>query len=287
MADSPGMSADPGQDTLETLGTRAMAGDSGALSVLVEALHAPVFRLALRMLVHVADAEDATQEILVKVVTHLGEFGGRSALMTWVHTLAARHLLRFRSSRSERNLLAPNALAALLDAGMRLAGPDSVQEPEAGLWEQEVRLTCTHGMLSVLSREERLAVVLADILGLDSMTAAEIAGTTPEAFRQRLARARGALKPILEERCGLVSPKNPCRCRGQVRAKRAVGGLGPAPTLQPLAPGETEEAARVRRAAREMRGAYRAARAFHVDPPLSPPAGVLERLRAALPTLLG
>jgi len=274
-------------ESLESLADRASAGDRDALRRVVEALQAPVFRLSLRMLMHPADAEDATQEILVKVVTHLAEFRGQSALTTWVHTLAARHLLRFRAGRAERVPMEPEALAATLDAGMKLGSSLSIQEPESQVWTQEVRLTCTHGMLAVLSREERLAVVLVDILGLESRVAAEVSETSAEAFRQRLSRARGRMKPILEDRCGLVDPSNPCRCPTQVKAKRAVGRLGAAPTLQPLSPSEDEETARVRQAAREMGLAYQAARAFHVDPPLAPPATLFERLRSALPTLLG
>lgn len=254
---------------------------------MVEAVQGPVFRLALRILMDPSDAEDATQEILVTVVTHLGEFEGRSALLTWVHTVASRHLLRFRSGRAERVPLDPESLAATLDAGMQVAAAGTIQEPESGAWTQEVRLTCTHGMLAVLSREERLAIVLVDILGLESAVGAEISEVSPEAFRQRLSRARGRLRPILEKRCGLVAPGNPCRCPAQVKAKRAVGRLGPAPTLQQLAPAEDEASARARRAAREVGLAYEAARAFHVDPPLEPPAALFERLRAALPTLLG
>jgi len=273
--------------SLESLAVLAARGDRGALREVVEELQGPVFRLSLRMLMHPADAEDAAQEILVKVVTHLGEFHGRSALLTWVHTLGARHLLHFRAGRAERVPVAPETLAAALDEGMRVASAQAIQEPESEAWTQEVRLTCTHGMLAVLSREERLAVVLVDILGLESRTAAEVSETTYDAFRQRLSRARARLQPILEERCGLVAPENPCRCPAQVRAKRATRRLGQAPTLQRLAPVETESSARVRRAAREMELAYRAARAFHVDPPLAPPAALFERLRSALPTLLG
>lgn len=287
MRDSAPMSSEAATDSLEALAARAAGGDRDALRRVAESVQGPVFRLALRMLMHPADAEDATQEILVKVVTHLAEFQGKSALLTWVHTLAARHLMRVRASRAERVPMDPETLAATLDAGMRLGAAESIQEPESDVWTQEVRLTCTHGMLAVLSREERLAVVLVDILGLESAAAAEISEVSSEAFRQRLSRARAQLKPILEERCGLVAPGNPCRCPRQVKAKRAVGRLGAAPTLQHLAPAEDEESARVRRAAHEMGTAYQAARAFHVDPPLAPPRALFERLRSALPTLLG
>jgi DNA-directed RNA polymerase specialized sigma24 family protein len=88
-------------DPLEPLRQRALAGDAAALDALCRALANPVFRLCLRMLGDVDDAEDATQEVLVKVVTHLGQFAGRSALTTWVHQIAVRHVLSLRNSRAE------------------------------------------------------------------------------------------------------------------------------------------------------------------------------------------
>jgi RNA polymerase sigma factor (sigma-70 family) len=99
---------------LETLAERAVSGDREALAELTLALEAPVFRLSLRILGAIGDAEDATQDILVKVITHLSEFDGRSALTTWVHRIAVRYLLQARKSRAEERALDPAAFAALL-----------------------------------------------------------------------------------------------------------------------------------------------------------------------------
>jgi RNA polymerase sigma factor (sigma-70 family) len=74
-------------DELEALADRAASGDSAALSRLVEEVQHPIYRLALRFLGHPEDAKDASQEILVRLVTHLGSFQGRSQFMTWAYTL--------------------------------------------------------------------------------------------------------------------------------------------------------------------------------------------------------
>jgi DNA-directed RNA polymerase specialized sigma24 family protein len=66
-----------GTGSLEKLARRAAAGDSAALSRLVEEVQHPVYRLALRFLGHAEDAKDASQEILVRLITHLGSFEGR------------------------------------------------------------------------------------------------------------------------------------------------------------------------------------------------------------------
>ena len=77
---------------LETLARQALAGDREALNTLVRALQDDIYRLALRMLWNREDAEDATQEILVRIVTRLSQFEFRSQLKTWgVSTLGQLH----------------------------------------------------------------------------------------------------------------------------------------------------------------------------------------------------
>jgi len=66
--------------TLEDVARRAVDGDRGALDSLVQALQGDIYGLALRMLWNREGAEDATQEILVRVVTRLSQFDFRSRL---------------------------------------------------------------------------------------------------------------------------------------------------------------------------------------------------------------
>src|SRR5688500_17752283 len=87
---------------LEKFVERAREGDGRALEQVILAIKDGVFGLAVRMLWHPDDAEDATQEILMKVVTHLGTFRNESAFRTWVYRIATNHLLNVRQSRVER-----------------------------------------------------------------------------------------------------------------------------------------------------------------------------------------
>ena len=65
-------------DELDRLARRASEGDRGALSELVREIQHPMYRLALRFLGNPDDAQDACQEILIRIVTRLGTFEGRS-----------------------------------------------------------------------------------------------------------------------------------------------------------------------------------------------------------------
>lgn len=51
------------------------------------------------MLYHPQDAEDATQEILVNILTRLSCFEGRSSFRTWLYRIAVNHLLNIRRAR--------------------------------------------------------------------------------------------------------------------------------------------------------------------------------------------
>jgi RNA polymerase sigma factor (sigma-70 family) len=77
---------------LRDLVAQAVAGDRHAVEELLTAIQGDVYNLAVRMLWSSDDAADATQEILMKVVTRLSSFRGESTFRTWVYRVAANHL---------------------------------------------------------------------------------------------------------------------------------------------------------------------------------------------------
>ena len=209
---------------LDDLARRAADGDQQALSDLVRRLQHPMYRLALRFLGHPHDAQDACQEVLIRIVTHLGSFEGRSKFTTWAYTVATRSLLRTKKRVVESSVQGPQEFAVFLDAGMGDIDT-TMEEAEYRLLCEEVRVSCTYGMLLCLPRPQRAAYVLADVIGLTDVEGAEILECTREAFRQRVSRARHTLRYVIENRCGLVDPANPCRCGRQIAASEEAGIL--------------------------------------------------------------
>jgi RNA polymerase sigma factor (sigma-70 family) len=213
-----------GEGTVDELARRAADGDREALSALVSELQHPMYRLALRFLGDPDDAQDACQEILIRIVTRLGTFEGRSKFTTWAYTVATRSLLRTRKRVVESSVHSAERFAALLDAGMGNIDT-TTDEAEYRLLCEEVRISCTYGMLLCLPRPQRAAYLLADVLGLTDVEGAEILECTRAAFRQRVARARRTLRYVIDNRCGLVDPANPCRCGRQIAASETAGIL--------------------------------------------------------------
>src|SRR5439155_11284133 len=97
---------------------RAVDGDPDALDSLVRELQGDIYGLALRMLWNREDAEDATQEILVRVVTRLAQFDFRSRLKTWVYRVAVNYILDVKKSPVERLHLTFEEFAEDLVAGL-------------------------------------------------------------------------------------------------------------------------------------------------------------------------
>jgi RNA polymerase sigma factor (sigma-70 family) len=278
---------DPGE--LERLARAAGGGDSDALARLVEEVQHPVYRLALRFLGHPEDAQDATQEILVRLVTRLGSFEGRSQFMTWAYTVAVRQLMRTRKRALESSVKDAETFAGFIDRG--LAERDfTAEEAEYRLLCAEVRISCTYGMLLCLSRPVRASYILGDAMGMSDTMAAEICGISPAAQRQRVARARKTVRTIIADRCGLVDAANPCRCGRQIQSS-LDGGILDRDELSfarhPRTDSEPIETGTIERAAEQLDLALAMGEVYRSDPSFAAPREVWGRVRAACPDLLG
>jgi RNA polymerase sigma factor (sigma-70 family) len=198
---------------LRRLAFAAGEGDSVALERVISSVRDNVYRLALRMLWHPDDAEDATQEALIRIMTRIGSYRGEAAFRTWAYRVAANHILNWRESRVERENLNFRQYGEQLRDG--LTDPDA-SRPDANLLTEEVKLGCTLGMLLCLDRDHRLAYVLSDVFDIPSAEAAFICGVTPAAFRKRASRARAQLREFVGVHCGLVNKSAACRCDRRV-----------------------------------------------------------------------
>jgi RNA polymerase sigma factor (sigma-70 family) len=205
---------------------RTRAGDRRAAEALIAAVQDDLFRLAMRMLGLRAEAEDATQEILLQALTHLTEFRGESEFRTWLWRIAVRHLLRAKRGRREE-LASFETLEMLIAQGDTIPSYPELADAERALMAQEVRLACTQAILMSLERDQRIAWILADIFELSSEQAAAVLEIEPAAYRKRLSRARERLEIWMRSRCGLANAANACRCTRQIPVAVAFGVLDP------------------------------------------------------------
>jgi RNA polymerase sigma factor (sigma-70 family) len=211
---------------------RAAAGERAAVEDLVRRHQPWIYNIAVRMLAHPHDAEDATQEILIKAITRLSSFERRSSFRTWLYRIVVNHVLNMKRGRLEPETLTFSCYAHGLDSTPDLDPPDQASVPvDVRLLIDEARISCTSGMLLCLDREQRLVYILGEIFELSDVVGAELMEISRDNFRQRLARARRDLHNFMNDKCGLVDPANPCRCETKTRGFIQAGYVDPANLL--------------------------------------------------------
>jgi RNA polymerase sigma factor (sigma-70 family) len=197
----------------------AREGNRAALDAILRTAERPVYNLAIRMLAHPPDAEDATQEILIKIVTHLGTLEEVEAAGAWALRIACRHLVRERKrSRVEAMRLTFEGFAADLDKGQTPLTESGLSEAEAALAVEEVKIGGTLAMLVCLTRDLRIAYLLGHVFEFTDTEAAPVLEISPAAFRQRLKRARAAVTGFTRANCGIASSAGTCSCDRRVNA---------------------------------------------------------------------
>src|SRR5467141_3758460 len=108
---------------------RARSGSREALEELVRRHQGWIYNIAVRMLYHPHDAEDATQEILLKAVTRLSSFEGRSNFRTWLYRIVVNHVLNMKRGRLEDPAISFRTYGEALDQTPDLDLPDEATVP--------------------------------------------------------------------------------------------------------------------------------------------------------------
>ncbi len=187
------MTAGSSPTEMTPLVQRAQRGDRAALEELLASVAPSVARFGRRVCGDDADADDALQDTLLAIVTHLPEFEGRSSFSTWVFTL-----VRTACQRRRRGL-ANQPKQPLDDA---LGAVDRAPSPESAAARAELRAAVLRA-LDALPDDQSEVLALRDVEGLSAKEAAEVLGVSVDALKSRLHRARlalrGALRPVLED----------------------------------------------------------------------------------------
>ncbi|MGE8721341.1 RNA polymerase sigma factor [Leptospira terpstrae] len=221
---------DPHLSLLES----SLAGKTNALEELIQIFQPKVFSLALKFLWNPEDAEDATQEILVKVITNLGSFRKESKLSTWIYRIASNHLINIQKSKMERRKVHLRAVRDELHRTQRTYNPSTqfsqhLTDEETSTKISElvlhVQVACTYAMLQGLSRPYRMAYLLGEVFQTSSEEGASVMSIRPEAFRQKLSRSRKQMEAFLGKECSLTKADNPCHCPNRITYATRAGRI--------------------------------------------------------------
>lgn len=212
---------------LSALINKAVAGDKESLETIVLSVRDLIFNLSLRMLGTFADAEDASQDIILKVITHLSSFKKESSFSTWVFRIATNYLISYKKHMFAHSPLSFEYYGSDIENGHTGDVPDLTQNVETSILTEELKMSCTNVMLQCLDTESRCIFILGTMFKADSRIASEILGMTPEAYRQKLSRTRRKVAEFLEDYCGEYG-KGACRCRDRIHYAIHSHRLNPA-----------------------------------------------------------
>lgn len=174
-------------DTLEQIAGRASSGDARAFQQLVEATSVRLFRLAARILGSEAEAEDVLQESYVKAYRSLvsDQFDRRSSIGTWLYRIVSNTAIDALRGRARRPLASDRLPEGRWDG--------------IGSAEAHIALRELDDWLGELPAEQRAALVLKSVEGLESAEIAKILGCSEGAVEQKLVRARAQLRRKRQE----------------------------------------------------------------------------------------
>ncbi len=211
---------------LEQLVKKASDGGKVALEGVITTIQDDIYYLALRMLVNPEDAKDATQEILIKIITKLSTFQFKSSFKTWVYSVATNYLLTNKKILDKELGLTFEMYQADLESDLEPPA-ELEQSAEYPLLVNEVRIACTMAMLLCLNQSHRLAYILGDIFELDHEEASKTLSMSKENYRKQLSRARAKVTKFTATSCGLISENAKCACEQKLKGAIHRGRVQP------------------------------------------------------------
>jgi RNA polymerase sigma factor (sigma-70 family) len=204
----------------------ATGGDKEALQNLIIRHQVFIYNLGLKMTKNVEDAEDLTQEVFIKAITALAKFEGKSKFRTWLYRITVNHFLNTKKRKTELKIADFESYFNSID-NIPVYELNNQEQNDLSESIEEIRISCTTGMLLCLDREQRMIYILGEMFDIDHHLGSEILGITAGNFRIRLMRARRDLYNWMNKRCGLINKSNPCRCAKKTKAYIEAGYVDP------------------------------------------------------------
>ncbi len=177
---------------------KSKQGDLAAFEQLIMDYQKKIVNLAYRMLGNMADAEDAAQDIFVRVFRSISGFNEKAAFSTWLYRIATNvclDLLRRKKRQNEQNTISIHRGEENDEYELPIEdnGPSPYEQAK-----RSAAMEALENALKKLGEEQRLVVVLRDVNGLSYEEIAEITNCSLGTVKSRINRSRLMLRKLLE-----------------------------------------------------------------------------------------
>lgn len=181
--------------------SRLQAADETAVKELADRYSRRIYQLALRHMKNPQDAEEVTQDVLMKVYRTAGKFRGDAALSSWIYRITFNTAMsRLRSRRAERAAAQERDRVLASNTGERRTSPrptaDWSRMPDEELLRAQLRDAVAEA-LDALPEIYRVPVMLRDIQGLSTEEASTRLQVKDQTLKSRLHRGRLMLRERL------------------------------------------------------------------------------------------
>jgi RNA polymerase sigma factor (sigma-70 family) len=191
---------------------QAQEGSQQALEKLIKLHQRFIYNVALKFVHDPDDAADLSQEVLIKMITKLNLFKGKSSFRTWLYKIVLNHFIKAKNKKADIRATSFEEYGQYLDSAYASEEVSAEEHREYNDAIIYTRNRCMTSMLLCLDKQQRLVFVLGAIFNVKSNVAAKVLNISAENFRQQLSRAKADLFQFMENKCGLINSNNPCRC---------------------------------------------------------------------------
>ena len=191
---------------------RLQTGDERAIVELADRYGTKIYQLAFRYLRNKEDAEEVTQDVLLKVYRKVGAFRGDAALSSWIYRITFNAAMsRLRTARYQRSQDEDRQAASLdgehVDVA-RLEVADWSDMADERVMRSELRRRVMRAILA-LPAIYRAPVVLRDLHGMSTEEASAMLKVKDQTLKSRLHRGRLILRKQLADFAGGLTMHRP------------------------------------------------------------------------------
>lgn len=194
----------------------AIEGNRAAQEHLIKKVNNKIFNIAVYFTGDFHLAQDATQDILIKILDKLGTLQDANKFENWSCQIASNYLRNLKRQAKQYSNISFDLMEMDSKSHLDKAFEEEAEANNIRELAYELKISCTTAMLMCLDVEDRIVFILANLLNLNSQEGGKLLNISPDLFRQRLSRAKKKLNHFIDNNCGLLNKENSCHCRRRV-----------------------------------------------------------------------